>query len=150
MLSFRDGGSPGEAKLMTRFGEIGLFLGQTCKAVSKGKKPQKFRLKTLSYRYHLKAATARDAALRWEYVKQLDRPYCRHHVQGPLQVPFGDAQLSLNDVHLPTGFVTIEEVIRFCLVELEARPLSENWDEILRDSYREFKTKFAPRGSTAD
>ena len=132
---------------MTRFGEIGLFLGQTCEAVPEGKK---FRLKTLRYRYYLKPAAARDPAIRWEYVKEWDQPYCRHHLQGPIQVPFDGVRLSLDDVHLPTGFVTIEEVIRFCLVELGSRPRSENWDSILRESYGEFKTKFAPRGPGAN
>lgn len=146
-LSFRTGVEPGEARLRTRLGEIRLFLGQTCKAVREG---QWFRLKTLRYRYFLRAPAAKEPAIRWEYIKEWDQPFCRHHLQGPIDVLFADRRLSLNDVHLPTGFVTIEEVIRFCIVELDARPLSTNWDVILRESYRDFKTKFAPRGSAAD
>lgn len=71
---------------------------------------------------------------------------CRHHLQGPLLVPFGRHELNLNDFHLPTGYTTIEDVIRFCIVDLGASPLSRDWHETLEGSYRLFKTKFAPRG----
>jgi hypothetical protein len=40
-------------------------------------------------------------------------------------------------------------VIRFCIIDLGVSPLSSGWHEVLEDSYRLFKTKFAPRGSGA-
>jgi hypothetical protein len=35
-----------------------------------------------------------------------------------------DTKISLNDVHVLTGFVTVEEVLRFCIVDLGVPPLS--------------------------
>ena len=54
--------------------------------------------------------------------------------------------MRLNDLHLPTGFTTIEEVLRFCIVDLGVTPLSDEWDRVLTDSYEKFKGDFAPRG----
>ena len=48
----------------------------------------------------------------------------------------------LNDLHLPTGYVAFEEVLRFCIVDLHVRPLAEDWDQTLRNSYDRFKTEF--------
>jgi len=40
----------------------------------------------------------------------------------------------LNDLHLPTGWVRLEEVLRFCIVDLGVRPLSPRWHEALVES----------------
>jgi len=55
--------------------------------------------------------------------------------------------VSLNDLHLPTGWVTIEEVIRFCIVDLgvPTNP-AHDWDAVLEASYQTFRTDFAPIG----
>jgi len=58
----------------------------------------------------------------------------------------GRETVALNDLHLPTGFVTVEEVLRFCIVDLAVKPLSDEWDATLMDSYEKFKGDFAPRG----
>jgi hypothetical protein len=43
--------------------------------------------------------------------------------------------------------MTIEEVLRFCIVDLGVPPISRRWHEILEESYQRFKDDFAPRGS---
>lgn len=143
-LAFRQGGGPVEAMLGTRFGRVGLYLGQTCESTVEG---GLHRLRTVSYRYTLRPEGAEDALLRWEYEKAPEVPHCRHHLQGTPALEFGRAgTVSLNALHLPTGFTTIEEVLRFCIVDLGAAPLSEDWDRILRESYELFKGDFAPQG----
>ena len=42
----------------------------------------------------------------------------------------------LNELHLPTGWVPIEEVLRFCIDDLGVRPLSPGWHETLAASAR--------------
>jgi hypothetical protein len=145
-IAFRQGGVPIEAPLRTRFGPMWLSIGQVCAAL-----PYEGRVvpTTLRYRYTIRADDQDEPTFRWEYLsrRQLrhgDR-YCRHHLQGPLDIPFGNGILDLNKVHLPTGYVTIEEVIRFCLVDLEAPPLTSEWEQVLTDSYEEFKSSLAPR-----
>lgn len=142
-LAFRQAGKPIEARLSTRFGPMGLYLGQICESTaSKGR----HRLRTVGYRYTLRLASASEPLLRWEYVKEPPPPglWCRHHLQGDVPLRFGRVNRSLNDFHLPTGFVTIEEILRFCIVDLGVRPLSKNWHKILQDSYECLKANSHP------
>jgi len=50
----------------------------------------------------------------------------------------------LNDLHLPTGYVLLEEIIRFCIVDLGVRTLDADWNKTLEDSEEKFKKSFAP------
>jgi hypothetical protein len=145
-LTFRRGGLPIEAPLNTKFGRVSLYLGQTCESTVG--EDRLHRLRTVSYRYTLRPDDATEPLFRWEYEKTLDASarYCRHHLQGDIALEFGGIRVPLDDLHLPTGFVTIEEVLRFCIVDLEVPPPSEEWHTILTDSYELFKGDFAPRG----
>ena len=144
-LAFRQGGQATEVRLRSRrFGVLWLWLGQICEStVQNGQ----HRLRTVAYRYTLRVDGAREPLFRWEYEKELPPPgrHCRHHIQG-IPLTIGRAKLSLDTLHVPTGFVTIEEIVRFCVVDLKVSALSTKWDEVLRKSYEKFKTKFAPRG----
>jgi hypothetical protein len=145
-LAFRHHGRPAAATLGTRFGQFALFLGQTCVATLTD--DRQYRLRTVSYRYTLRRDDDAEPLLRWEYEK-FPRPpgeYCRHHLQGAITLPLPPSRVSLNDMHVPTSFVTIEEVLRFCIVDLGVPPLSGDWHRLLSESYERFKTDFAPRG----
>lgn len=137
-VAFRQGGQPTTAPLRTRFGQMGLFLGQVCESRTSG--DGTYTLSTISYRYALTPEHTREPLLRWEYVRQPTDPdarWCRHHLQGPVPLRLADnLQVLLNDFHLPTGWVPIEEVLRFCIVDLGVRPLSPNWHEALTESRR--------------
>lgn len=52
---------------------------------------------------------------------------------------------TLNTWHLPTGFVTIEDILRFCIVDLGVPALNTTWHQRLEESYSAFKIRFAPR-----
>jgi hypothetical protein len=135
-LSFRDHGHSSAAHLRTRFGPMDLFLRHVCDAVMAT--DNRNRLRTISYQYNLTPLGAAEPLLRWEYVR--DPPdtaarLCRNHLQGPVTLDLGRGRTALlNDMHLPTGWVAIAEVLRFCIVDLGVRPLSTDWDERLRDS----------------
>jgi hypothetical protein len=138
-VAFRQGGVPVNAQLHTRYGQIGLFLGQVCgSVVREGNIHQLF---TRSYRYRLYSHNVEEPIIRWEYERETgpDAQWCRHHLQGPIEVRFNRTVVSLNDIHLPTGYVTFEEVIRFCIADLGVTPLHDEWDRILRESYAQFK-----------
>lgn len=154
-ISFRQGGFPSAARLQTKFGPMDFYLGQMCDAID-GERDQ-VHLRTLKYQYTLKSPDASEPALRWEYDKfpSGDALWCRHHVQGPVSMDFGSGHsIVLNDMHLPTGWVTIEEVIRFCLVDLAVPSLDKSydadgvpsWHTRLKESYELFKTQFATLG----
>ena len=143
-LTFRQAGQPITARLATRFGWMGLYLGQVCESVvvSNGL----HELRTVEYKYTLTPEGAREPLLRWEYIRTppADAQWCRHHLQGTVTLFQRDDQWTLlNDLHLPTGYVAFEDVLRFCIVDLGVVPLAHNWDQTLRTSYDAFKTEFA-------
>ena len=96
------------------------------------------------YRYTLTPAGADEPLLRWEYVRSPPpgAEWCRHHLQGSEELEINGYVVPLDAFHLPTGYVTFEEVLRFCIVDLGVLPLHRNWSAILRDSYEQFKAEF--------
>jgi hypothetical protein len=103
-----------------------------------------YRLRTLAYAYRIaEGPTFDDQCLfRWEYNarehKQSLAP--RHHLQLPTTIKcFENRELDANKLHIPTGWVTVEEVIRFLVHELRVRPRSQKWDEELVKSERAFR-----------
>lgn len=142
-IGFRgEQGKPIAALMNTRFGPMELSLGQLCEGIPLGE--GKFRLLTGGYRYALTEASSDEPWIRWEYrrAQPEHQRWCRHHLQGDIALPIR-GRVNLNDLHLPTGYVTIEEVIRFCITDLLVKPLSQEWHEVLQDSYRKFKEEFA-------
>jgi hypothetical protein len=142
-VAFRQAGQPATAPLNTKFGPMNLYIGQLCDSVEvKGGGRQLF---TTEYQYTLTLEGQPNALLRWEYTRTPPDGglWCRHHLQGPVEIPLGrGGAVSLNDLHLPTGYVTIEEVIRFCIVDLEAKVvLSSDWHAILTESYEKFRVE---------
>ena len=87
-----------------------------------------------------------EPVLRWEYEKFPQENvglWCRHHLQGTVPIDFGQGPGSLNGYHLPTGYVTVEEVIRFLIVDLGVTPLTVDWNAVLDESYSAFKERYA-------
>jgi len=145
VVSFRADGKPTTATLRTRFGTMELFLHQRCGSFITPER--RHRLTTSTYNYTLTPAGHNDPEIRWEYLREredAEARWPRHHVQGPFSFRFGNESVSANSIHLPSGFVTIEEVIRFCIVDLGVDPRSDDWNERLDASYHLFKTDFAP------
>lgn len=143
---------PGATILSRRFGKrIVLALGQhlTSDVTDAGERV----LRTVKYTYAIALPDANDSIIRWDYEKTPDgseATHCRHHVQGiamlsvdgkePFRMDDG-SPLLFDDFHTPTGYVAIEEIIRFCIVDLGVKPLHEDWDRTLKDSLAEFRAK---------
>lgn len=143
LVTFRQAGKPIFAPLRTRFDTFHLSLRQICEGIpGEGGGVQ---LQTVIYAYTLTPLGAREPAFRWEYEKRPQPGFLasRHHLQGeiPLPPPFG---ISLNKLHVPTGYTLIEDIIRFCIVDLGVSPLSGAWDRLLQESEDVFKHDFAP------
>jgi hypothetical protein len=106
------------------------------------------RLITLQYWYRIQAAAgAREPALmRWDYERTLaaDKHHCRHHLQQHGELAFGARPLDLDKAHVPTGWVTIESVLRFLIADLGVSPpCGEAWSTVLEESERAFFEEFA-------
>ena len=146
-LTFRQAG-PITIPLKTKLGMLFFALGQSLEAV---KEEKQYRLRTRQYWYRLqeKPELNEKAVLRWEYDSTLrpgERRYCRHHVQAATRLPIAGKHLDLDRAHTPTGWVTIEEVIRFLITELGVRPpCGDSWPEKLAVSeevlFEEFTSK---------
>lgn len=115
----------------------------------------RFRLTTLHYWYRLLQGPSSDeqALLRWEYDKKLrgGSNTCRHHIQQAAKLPIRsiEKEIDLNKIHLPSGWVTIEEIIRFIICELHFKPpCGDEWPKILEDSERKFYEEFTSKRYT--
>ena len=149
-LSFREI-SPVAVPIDTAYGRLFFYLGQALEAVPEGRA---FRLKTRQYWYRLQHGPdlSSKAAIRWEYDRTTPRDrHCRNHAQAAAQLPFGEGTLDLDRVHLPTGWVTIEEVIRFLIHELGMQPpCGDEWWERVITSESRFFAEFSGKGYVPD
>ena len=84
----------------------------------------------IDYQYTVAPLGSDDPLFRWEFVRfpSSGSFWCRNHLQGPINIGVGGRMVNLNDWHLPTGWVSIEEIIRFCIVDLGVPPLDTNVD----------------------
>ncbi|SRR5712692_1322542 len=118
-----------------------LYLGQELKAIPEGKE---YVLRTLKYGYRIQrtALLQDEAEVRFEYVSREMEPsarYSRHHVQFHRDYHTVHEDFSPTKLHIPTGWVTIENVIRFLITDLGIPPLIETWEEELRESEEQFR-----------
>jgi hypothetical protein len=96
-------------------------------------------LRILQYAHRIQRTSSiqDEAEVRFEYLSPFIDPdfrYSRHHVQFHRDARSGSPDFSLSKLHIPTGGVTIEDVIRFLLADLGVPPLTEQWEEELRKS----------------
>lgn len=129
-------------------GRLRWFVAHECGFEHLG--AHRFRLETVKYTYHLAREDADEPFLRWEYVKfpGEGKQWCRHHVQGPIEVTVGDQSFKLDRFHLPTGFVTMEEIVQFCLHDLQVKAITEDWYPIVDESYQRFASSLRKRSTS--
>lgn len=137
-------------ELDTMYGSVQFYFRQELHAVRE--KVSGFRLTTRRYWYGLAKANATDAFMRWEYVDrniETDALHPRHHLHihdVTLAVDDGESRLDLKKTHLPTGRVTIEEILRFLVSEFGVVPAcGARWDDVLKDAERRFYEEFASK-----
>jgi hypothetical protein len=113
-----------------------LFVRQRLQAVSQG---NSYGLQVLAYEYRIQRTSSPDdeAEVRFEYVSPEIDPdfrYSRHHIQFHQDYHEVREGFSLQKLHIPTGGVRIEHVLRFLIADLGVPSLVENWDEELKKS----------------
>ena len=129
--------------------DLFLFLGQVLTVIPEG---GEWRLKTLSYRYWIQGdddANTDSWFFRFEYtsptMKLIMNP--RHHMHVPCTLRCGARDIELKQIHIPTGWVTVEEIIRFLVNELGVRCKARKWDKLLLESeelFRRWTTRTVP------
>jgi hypothetical protein len=91
------------------------------------------------HRIHRNSSIDDEAEVRFEYVSpDIDPgfPYGRHHVQFHQDYHGVREGFSPQKLHIPTGGITIEHVIRFLIADLGVPPLTDRWQEELWESAR--------------
>ncbi|MGE0824888.1 MAG: hypothetical protein AB7G75_16785 [Candidatus Binatia bacterium] len=122
-----------------------LSLRQDIQAIPDGRG---YTLRTLQYAYRIqRTPSVRDEAeIRFEYVSpEIDPnfPYSCHHVQFHRNSRSASSAFSLSKFHIPTGGVTIEQVIRSLIADLGVPPLTERWQEELQESEKQLREWFS-------
>jgi hypothetical protein len=51
----------------------------------------------------------------------------------------------MNRAHAPSGWVTIEELLRFLIVDLGVVPVTRNWPQVIADSEKRFYEEFTSK-----
>lgn len=120
-----------------------LFLGQLLEAEPVQRTGQ-FVLRTIRYEYRISpdASISSEALVRFEYVSKKTHPefsHCRNHVQLHRDYHATRPDFSPSKFHIPTGWVTMEAVIRFLIADLGVRPLRKNWEPVLSESEEQFR-----------
>lgn len=140
-MSFRQGNVPVAAKL--RSGGWYLYLGQTLETVRE--RNTHWRLRTLGYSYRIQRGPGQDDpwVFRFEYISRelQSLPHPRHHLHVPakLRLPRTNREVDLAKVHIPTGWVTVEELVRFLVQGLGVKSRKSTWDQLCRESEETFR-----------
>lgn len=97
----------------------------------------------MEYNYHLLEGSSPDSRwiIRWEYKshRRQRNEHPRHHVHLAAVIDTPAGKMDFDKLHLSTGWVTIEEVIRFLIAEIGVKPKANNWDEELIKSEELFR-----------
>jgi hypothetical protein len=123
--------------------DLFLYIGQILRVTQQP--DRSWRLRTVQYRYRIQGTDNPndEECLRWEYVARevRDAGHCRHHLHLQGEYTLGPRRsIGLADAHIPTGWVTIEEIIRFLITDLAVRPKEAQWEQLLRDSEEQFRS----------
>ena len=138
-ITFRNGSTPIAAPVAN---DLFLYVGQNLRVARQQDKT--WKLRTTGYRYRIQGSPGLEDedCLRWEYVSRetRDAQHCRHHLHLQGEYELGPRRtIPLADVHIPTGWVMLEEIIRFLITDLGVRPKEEDWENPLRESEELFK-----------
>lgn len=121
-------------------GTIFFGFSQALRTEKTGRREHYLRTTGYWYRLQNEPGAKAKALIRWEYESadpRQARP-ARHHAQFAVMA----AALDLNRLHVPTGRVPFEEVIRFLIHDLGVEPRSREWAPTLAESERSFYTRF--------
>ena len=101
-------------------------------------------LRTLQYSYRIQGGPDLRSGwyFRFEYKSRevLSALHPRSHLHLPVSLDCGTRRMDLSRVHIPTGPVTLEEIIRFLIQELGVKAKAKDWDSALRISEKKFWT----------
>ncbi len=92
----------------------------------------------MSYEYQVLDREEREIlAFHWHPVGLSDVTDPHLHLTSrlnPIDMGRDQDPLPLADMHIPTGFITLEDVVRLLITEFDIRPRCTDWDDLLREN----------------
>ena len=93
-----------------------------------------FKVKTTAYQYLLEDEQEQEIiSYQWHPNSRIKFPHL--HLGSATKV----ANKTINKLHLPTGRISFEQVLRLAVDDLQAKPLNEQWNVILSDTQGRFE-----------
>lgn len=121
-----------------------------------------FELKTRQYWYRVferDPSFEDEPLLRWENGPLEGKQHCKYHFhvgkvfkdgrQEPIELDRNGTKVNLTRLHIPTGYVLIEYVLRFLVSDLGVKPAcgEDCWEDLLAKSEDRFFAEFSPKHS---
>lgn len=111
-----------------------LFLSQAGHFEARARRDWKVSTDEYIYTVGWSEGNAREAAFAWHWHPSV-RAECHFHVEARLS-----AEFTLEKKHIPTARVSVEEVFRFLIQDLDVSPARSDWDEVLRENRARHET----------
>lgn len=93
-----------------------------------------FKVKTTAYQYMLTYKDEQEIfAYQWHPDSQIKFPHL--HLGSSAKI----SSKTLNKLHLPTGRIALEQVLRLTVDELGVKPIKGKWDSILTEAQSRFE-----------
>lgn len=125
-------------------GELALSVLQTYKIVEAEGERGPWKVSTTGYFYEILSEKCELITFHWHPSGRSSEKYPHLHFGKAAQVGFQQLQ----NCHIPTGRISLEEVLRFAITQLHAKPRTPRWDEILASSqttYERWRTWPSPK-----
>ncbi|MBC7793533.1 MAG: hypothetical protein H7Z43_07480 [Clostridia bacterium] len=133
-LGFREGNRILAVKLKTKPENLFFSLSQNIEGKA-AEGDYRLTKKTYGYRLLPSAVITDQALIRSEFEPMPNDGPPAYHIQSDATA----GKLDLNRLHVPTGRVMIEHVIRFLIVELGHKPpCGDEWPNVLEKSERKY------------
>jgi len=133
--------------LATNIGPLHLYIGQALEAEKVHRRRYRLHTRQYWYRLHEEPGLDSKALIRWEYDRDDFDPRSarppRNHVHVAAHVLAHGEERDLKDLHVPTGWVLLESVIRFLIADFGVVPLcGSKWPDVLADGEQQFRDIF--------
>ena len=107
-------------------------------------KGDRYRVSTLRYIYAV-WKDPHNCLIGWHYHPDLEVPFAHVHVydrKTEEEKKAGQKPFLLHNMHIPSGRVSLEDVVRFAITELDVLPdkkREQDWEQVLKDTGSRFE-----------
>lgn len=123
-------------RAVNRNRRLSFFMAYEYRVVEVSGGRRSYQVQPAGYRYRLLDTEERELlAYHWHPVGPSSVTYPHLHLSGrlhPLELGGEDGPIAFGEIHLPTGFVTLADVVRLLIAELAVVPRRSDWPAVLQ------------------